>query len=176
MEKITNFDVICFYLDKKEHYPISDEFIKQYQQKSTGKYSYISYALNTGHLISESSAEPNQKWHLLEAYFLNKIKENGVEYLEKPTDCYRILCPELLLWMAEAAGVSSQVINIASKIAKTEIDKIRTSQKADSASAVRKMNKELRKLYDGKCLWDFIADKINSWKKININGRILSFG
>ena len=33
---ISLIDLIKFYCEKKEHYPISDEFMKKYQQKSGG--------------------------------------------------------------------------------------------------------------------------------------------
>ena len=35
---ISLIDLIKFYCEKNEHYPISDEFMKKYQQKSGGVY------------------------------------------------------------------------------------------------------------------------------------------
>ena len=39
---MNNLELISFYFEKKEHYPISDEFIEGYQQKDEGTpFSYI---------------------------------------------------------------------------------------------------------------------------------------
>lgn len=166
---ITNEDVISFYSAKKEHYPISDDFVKKYQQKNTGSNTYIVYALETGILVDKELAEPNQKWHLLESYFSQNIKkhkdENNEGYINETNTCASLKCPELLLWMAEAAGVDSNVIKSASEYAKKEIDYIRKNlSKAYSAKATIAMNKELRNLYSGKTLWYFIEEKFLEWK------------
>jgi hypothetical protein len=161
---ITNSDVMLFYQDKKEHYPISDDFIKQYQQKTIGEESYINHALKTGHLICDAIAEPNQKWHLLEAYYIQQILKNGIEYLYEKNTCCRLSCPELILWMAEAAEVQCEVINIAKIAAMKQIDYIKKeSSKAFSAEATRALNKTLKESY-GKTLWSFIEEKIFDWK------------
>lgn len=97
---------------KKEHYTLCDEFIKKYQQLSGG---YIEYARKVGKVIDRSLAEPNQKWHLLEAYYGYKEKEGKLD-LEAETTIWDInwqrgglLCPELLLWIAEAAGCNIEI-------------------------------------------------------------------
>lgn len=163
--KITNYDVLCFFADKKEHYSISDKFIFNYQQKSTDNNSYIRFALDTGHIICEKIAEPNQKWHLMEAYLLQNLLIHGAEYLDKKNTLGRIKCPELLLWMAEAANVSKEVVEMASNVAKEKIDEIRKeTNKAYSAKAVIAMNDKIESKYNGKTIWVFIEEKIAEWK------------
>lgn len=71
--------LVSFYFDKKEHYEISDEFIEHYQQKDDGsEKSYITYAKQTGHIIDATKHEPNQKWHLLESYFMRRLKKKEI--------------------------------------------------------------------------------------------------
>jgi len=86
-----------FFKDKKEHYQQSDNFVKKgYGQVSGG---YIDCAKCKKIEVDSTNAEPNQKWHLLESYYR---EENGRSDAKR---CYGyLLCPELLLWIAEAAG------------------------------------------------------------------------
>lgn len=95
---MTNEKLIAFYSLKEAHYDKSDEFIKKYRQDRGG---YISKAKKMGKVINKTQAEPDQKWHLLVSCFGNESKEKMME----EANCYnRFRCPELLLWMAEAAG------------------------------------------------------------------------
>lgn len=152
---ITLIDLIKFYCNKNEHYPISDEFIKKYQQKPTGD-SYIDFAHDTGHTVSAEQYEPNQKWHLFESYISWKFKKN-----RKNVGQFR--CPELLLWMAEAAGIDDEIVTEAKEAAASEIDRIR-EEKPDgsySAKAVDEMNAKMKEKY-GKNLRDMIVEKIKS--------------
>lgn len=152
---ISLIDLIKFYCEKNEHYPISDEFMKKYQQKSGG---YIKFAHKTGHTVSAEQCEPNQKWHLFESYISRTFEEkceNVVVYISQ------LKCPELLLWMAEAAGIDDEIVTEAKEAAASEIDRIR-KEKPDgsySAEAGDKMNAKIRKKY-GKSLRDMIAEKI----------------
>lgn len=157
---MNNMEILAFFWGKKEHYPISDEFIEGYQQKDDGNpFSYITYAHNTGHIVESRLHEPNQKWHLLEAYFLCKLID------EKCVD-FRIgsfKCPELLLWMAEAAGVDENIVIEASKIAKSRIDEMRKTKPDSpySAEAVKYMNEVFKEKYK-KTLWEMTINCIKN--------------
>ena len=154
---ISLIDLIKFYCKKNEHYPISDEFIKKYQQKATGN-SYIDTAYDTGHTVSAEQCEPNQKWHLFEAYISLTFKKEGENVV---VDIGQLKCPELLLWMAEAAGIDDEIVTEAKEAAANEIDRIR-EEKPDgsySAKAVYKMKAKIRKKYD-KSLQDMITEKV----------------
>lgn len=100
---------IDYFRDKKTHYNISQSFVQDgYGQKSGG---YINLAKQKGILC------PNQKWHLLTAYY-DELTDD-----EKCTKSYRDLkCPELLLWIAEAASVNLELVEDAAKKAKEIID------------------------------------------------------
>lgn len=156
---MTNLEMLSFYFNKKEHYPISDEFIENYQQKDDGKdFSYITYAHETEHSIDPENHEPNQKWHLIESYFIYKlIKNNG------DIDFGRggFKSPELLLWMAEAAGVNECIVTDASAFAKKKIDEIRknTPFSAYSAKSAEYMNKKIKEKYQ-KSLWSMTVEII----------------
>jgi hypothetical protein len=91
-------EIIEFYKGKKKHYCISDSFVKSgYQQKKGG---YIDYAKKT----YSKEVEPSQKWHFIEAYASKKDRDDKFYY-------GRLKCPELLLWMAEAAGVDIEKLS-----------------------------------------------------------------
>ena len=156
---ISLIDLIKFYYDKEKHYPISDEFIKKYQQKPTGK-SYIDFAHDTGHTVSAEQCEPNQKWHLFVAYISYKLE---VDDLCAKARMGPLQCPELLLWMAEAAGIDDEIVTEAKEAAASEIDRIR-EEKPDgsySAKAVVEMNAKIKNKY-GKSLQGMIAEKVEA--------------
>lgn len=85
------------YKDKDKEYPVSKSFcVRGYMQKTGG---YINIAKSKKIEIDATKAEPNQKWHLFNSYCTEKNISRDAK------ECYMGLkCPELLLWMAEAAG------------------------------------------------------------------------
>ena len=96
----------CAFFDgKQEHYPVSDSFIKNgYMQEERG---YIRNAKKEGIKRDVENAEPNQKWHLLKSYYPSTDKYRDAY------KCYkRLLCPELLLWIAESTGFDVEDILI----------------------------------------------------------------
>ena len=152
---ISLIDLIKFYCEKNEHYPISDEFMKKYQQKSGG---YIKFAHKTGHTVSAEQCEPNQKWHLFESYISRTFEDEGENVV---VHIGKLKCPELLLWMAEAAGIDEEIVTEAKEVAASEIDRIR-EEKPDgsySAKAVDKMDAKMKEKY-GKNLQYMIAEKV----------------
>lgn len=108
---VTNGDIMFFYNHKKEHYPNTDRFISECEFGQQIGGGYMDFARQTGHLIEKNSAEPNQKWHFLESYCLNKIKNEGIGWLEKPVNRWVFKCPELMLWLVEAAGIEPQRVS-----------------------------------------------------------------
>lgn len=118
--EMTRRELIEYFKSCKEHYPKSDDFVKKYQQdkdKAPKDYNgYIKKAYNLGMEINAEKAEPNQKWHLLISYYqINKIDINDKAYDNNVTIWSMgnketgkggsgLKCPELLLWIAEAAG------------------------------------------------------------------------
>ena len=113
---VTNADLMAFYSGKKEHYTYTDKFIIEceFGQQRSGE--YIDFANETGHPVDKNIAEPNQKWHFLESYCINKkIKDEGIGWLEEETQIwdsrYGLKCPELLLWLIEAAGIETQRVS-----------------------------------------------------------------
>ena len=154
-----NLDLISFYLDKNEHYPISDKFLEKYQKKDD---EYVIFAYETGHIVNERMHEPNQKWHLFEAYFIYKLveKDGDVEFRRGS-----FKCPELLLWLAEAADVNSNIVEEAATYASEKIEEIKkvSSDLSYSAEAVKYMNDKFNEKY-GETLWEKTVNKINSMK------------
>lgn len=135
-----------FYKSKNEHYEVSDVFVKAgYQQKSGG---YISKAKKIGLEVDYKKAEPNQKWHLLESYIPEKQESNLYNHL--------IICPELLLWMAEAAEIDTNIIREAEKKARKIIDAGRQENKEGLAR--NKAGLTIREIIT----WGMIENKIES--------------
>ncbi len=98
------------YLETKaEHYPLSDEFIHEYQQASGG---YIDYATKLGVDVNKAKAEPNQKWHFFTSWLGQSLKDGTCRWDDKAkSKTYSSFqCPELLLWFFEATGVSSNKV------------------------------------------------------------------
>lgn len=152
---MTGLELTNFYYNKDEHYPISDSFIENYQQKDGG---YIAFAIQTGHKVDRKTHEPNQKWHLLESYILVKIiQTNGNINFKLGV----LKCPELILWMAEAAGIDDKIIKEAASYAGKRIDEIReaTPDTSYSAAAVSYMNKKFKEKYN-KELLTMVIEKI----------------
>ena len=125
-------EFINFYINKNDHYEISDDFVKSgYQQKNGG---YIARAKHRNVTIDYKEAEPNQKWHLLCSYipyvYFNDVEMTYEEVdnkctndIEFNTKSYNFLqCPELILWMAEAADIDKKLIKQASDYSKKIID------------------------------------------------------
>lgn len=107
------------YEAKEKHYEISDEFVKEGwgQAETSGNTGYIAKAKarlkkDKTIKINPRLAEPNQKWHLLVSY----MEETSPE-LPAKTAYSKIICPELLLWMAEAANVEEKKIKEAKQAA-----------------------------------------------------------
>lgn len=108
---------ICNYLqDKREHYPLSDEFIERYQQDSGG---YIDYARQLGLTVNKELHEPNQKWHFFTSWYDDLVKTNDISETElAKTRVYTgLYCPELLLWIYEACGAPINKIKNAKEAA-----------------------------------------------------------
>lgn len=128
--------------DKKEHYPISDEFIRNYQQSPVSKNGYVYFAWKTGHVICSETAEPNQKWHFFESYMLTSIVDGKIQLDDDAEKRYKMLkCPELLLWIAEAVGIDSDIVNEAASQAREIIDNGVNGYSRNEAG--RKIAKEL---------------------------------
>ena len=112
---VTMRDIASFLEDKKEHYPLSDEFIERYQQSSGG---YIDNARKAGLIVDKQQHEPNQKWHFFESWLYPTIEE-GMAWTETAENRVykKLLCPELLLWIYEACEVSPEKVKAAKDVA-----------------------------------------------------------
>jgi len=130
MGEVTNWDVIRFYQRKAKHYGLSDDFIRKYRQERGG---YIQVAKAHGICTDQPAAEPDQKWHLLKSYLGLKIETGKIKRDDAANFWGRLRCPELLLWMAEAAGCD---IEEAKKAAE---EKCETNERYRRAAASKKI-------------------------------------
>lgn len=101
---------------QKAHYPISDAFIEEYQQASGG---YIEYAKSMGKTVDKSAHEPDQKWHYFSSWLYRSIDDGTLTWQSsgKSRTYSGFLCPELLLWLFEACGGESALVQNAYDIA-----------------------------------------------------------
>lgn len=102
---------------KKEHYPLSDEFIERYQQTSGG---YLDYAKQLGLVVSKELHEPNQKWHFFDSWLYRTVDESTkitYESSAKSSVYTGLKCPELLLWIFEACEVEPSKVKAAKEAA-----------------------------------------------------------
>ena len=141
-------EFIEFFKDKNAHYKISDSFAgdERYRQKRGG---YIKRAKDEHIEINIIKAEPNQKWHLLTSYYdeLSDCKKDAKHSYN------RLLCPELLLWIAEAAGIDPEVVNKAATKAREIID---------SGADGRSRNKAGKEITNKIITWQMIEDKVKN--------------
>jgi len=146
-------EIINYFKIKKEHYIISDGFVKAgYQQKNGG---YINKAKKIGLEIDYKKAEPNQKWHFIDSYASEKQENDVYKHL--------LVCPELLLWMAEACGIDDNIVKKAEKKAREIINTGRKENKEGQSR--NKAGIMIRKMIN----WNMIEKKLlmdNRLKKI----------
>ncbi len=119
---LTVLDVATYLEGKKEHYPISDEFIEKYQQNGGG---YIELAESLGMIVNRQQHLPNQKWHFFESWLGECIANNTISWEDdaRKNIYTRLLCPELLLWIFEACGVEPLKVKNAMDVAvKAKVD------------------------------------------------------
>lgn len=152
-EIITIKDISDFLITKNEHYPLSDEFMEKYQQTSGG---YIDYAKKLGVEVNKYKHEPNQKWHFFTSWLEQSLNEtkNPLTYEDDARDRVysKLLCPELLLWIYEACGVSPSKVKLAKEVAEQgKIDKLYVSSIAKNMRAI--------------VSWDDLKINIDAFKK-----------
>lgn len=131
---VTMIDIASFLSDKKEHYPISDQFVERYQQTGGG---YIDYARQSGILVDKQKHSPNQKWHFFDSWLIPSIDAGTLSWDSDARSRVYIglKCPELLLWIFEAADVSPEKVRNAMKVA--EIGKITNEHVSTTAKKMR---------------------------------------
>jgi len=144
-DKLTHKELVMFYAKANKECKLTEEFMENYRQKDGGYIelakAFMFYrALKETQLLEElkklgvnieelnvfnpgfdeDQSEPNQEWHLFISYYAYKIWESGlnwddtVEFWDKGKG---LKCPELLLWLAEAAGCDDCDIAKAKKVA-----------------------------------------------------------
>lgn len=140
--------LVCHLIDKKEHYPLSDEFAARYQQSKGG---YIDFAHKTGHLVDVQKHEPNQKWHFFESWLLQSFRDGSICWENDAGKVVyrRIQCPELLLWILEAAGVDLSKVEAAKEIAE------RGKESGDRPATIAKGIRE-------QVPWELVEDVVKS--------------
>lgn len=156
---VTMRDIASFLEEKSAHYPLSDEFIERYQQASGG---YIDLAKKTaGVIVDKEKHEPNQKWHFFDSWLYPSIEDGSLTWEESAQNRVysKLLCPELLLWIYEACGVSPVKVKAAKDVAE---------QGRAAGTAVTTIAKNMRACVS----WDDLANGINNYtpaEKVTLN-------
>lgn len=93
---MNTLQVYNFFKDKEDVVcPCTDRLVQAGYQQQSGGYEYIDYAKEQGIVIDYQKNQPSQYWHLIESYC--KRTKDDVNFTR------RILCGELILWMAEVS-------------------------------------------------------------------------
>lgn len=157
--------------NKEEHYDISDNFIRLYQQSPSSQEGYTHYAWEIGKVVHMESAEPNQKWHFFESYISRNKKINPNDDAQKIYN--QIKCPELLLWIAEACNVEKDKIRTASKEAKRIIEKNENRARNKAGIEIRKQIPW--EMIEAKIQEDIESELTNANDKIDVECIICEF-
>lgn len=151
-----------FLSTKKEHYPFSDEFIEKYQQEGDG---YIKTAKDLGMVVDKTLHLPNQKWHYFESWMNVKLASDPTLADGKASSqIYGLLkCPELLLWIMEACGVSP--VKVKAAMDQAAVDKVNKTHISTLASNMKKIvtwdDIETAMLSDGELAPPIPVEKFN---------------
>lgn len=146
-------EFIEYFKQQEEKPKNTTRFIEQYQQINSGKGTYLHETILCGKMIYKGEGEPNQKWHLLNAWYQNReetIAEKSV------TEWCGLQCPELLLWIAEVSGQKEKVKDIVNVILEDN-DNV---YEANDRNARRKMIQ----LIKSEIKWTDIEDFIKNHK------------
>lgn len=157
--------------NKKEHYDISDDFVKAYQQSPSSYEGYTHYAWKIGKVVHMESAEPNQKWHFFESYISRNEKINLNDDAKKIYN--QIKCPELLLWIAEACNVEKKIIKTASIEAKKIIE--RNEKQARNKAGIKIRKQIPWEMIEAKIQEDIESELTNANDKIDVECIICEF-
>lgn len=156
---MTNQQVYEYISGLSEHKMDCDYFADQYVKDGYGqvKGGYFAIAKKTdGVVISQEEAEPNQKWHMIDSYYKGKI-ENGFD-MQTPATLGRIMCPQLMLWIAEIAGLKEPYLEKAISEAIDYEDNHKT-----------KDSRKIKTVLKGPLHWDEITQIIRfaeDWKEV----------
>lgn len=89
---------------------LADFYVKKGYGQVKGGYFEEAYILEKK--IYKPEAEPSQKWHLIVPYYDYKIEKQQINMQEK-ANLGRIVCPQLMLWIAEIAGLNQNILKSA---------------------------------------------------------------
>lgn len=135
---------------------VSDKYVKAGYGQIRGGYFDVAYVKDE--IILKSEAKPSQKWHLLHSYYSTKIESNNFN-MQTEANLYRIMCPQLMLWIAEIAGLKKSILESAMKSAMDYED-------ANKTKDSRKIKRDV--LLDA-LYWEKITKAIktmNTWKEV----------
>ena len=93
-DPILTLSQLANYFSKQEaHYPISDSFIENHQQKSGG---YIELAKKLGLEVNAAKHLPDQKWHFFTSWLEQSINDGTATWDKnaKSATYSSFLCPE----------------------------------------------------------------------------------
>ncbi len=155
---------VCSYIQDKinAHYnQKGNEYFADFLVKKGYGQNYGGYFDDFQDLLNTSLAEPNQKLHFINYYMNGNRKDQKPSYAS-------LHCPQLMLWIAEIAGLNDRHLNIAYDFIVTfeEENKLKQSQKGGNYlkdyEGVEEEFKKLLKIYD----INTIIKNSNSWKEV----------
>lgn len=85
----------------------ADKYVKEGYGQVKGGYLELAYIQKEKIWIE--SADPSQKWHFIFAYYGEKMKNQQFD-MDANADLKRIMCPQLMLWISEIAGLEKKIL------------------------------------------------------------------
>lgn len=158
---MTNQELYDYIQDNIEpHLEIGDYIADEYVKAGYGQVrgGYFDEAYQNDVVILKKAAEPSQKWHLIDSYYALKQKSSNFN-MDTKANLGRIMCPQLMLWIAEIAGLDKELVINAKKLAMDYEDEHRTK---DS----RKIKRDVLK---NALRWDLITQIIkeaDTWDSV----------
>ena len=148
------------YLEKNanESVYIADELTKQGYGQTTGEYHDEARKLNV--------SDPTQKWHFTVSYY------NNIKNVEGNPTYTRLHCPELLIWIAEVAGLNKTILSRAKEylIAFEEKNHLNGTEK--DGDYIQSIEKEFKNLLHINEINKIISDSMDWTEVMNKVGLI----
>ncbi len=122
------------YLEKNANKSVyvADEFVKKGYGQTVGGYHNVARKRNV--------ANPTQKWHFTVPYYEHQKNVN-----KNPTYS-RLHCPELLIWIAEVAGLNKTVYNKAVEYIINFEEKNQLKETQKNGKYIQSIEKEFKNL------------------------------
>ena len=140
---------------------ISDEYVKAGYGQIKGGYFDVAYRNNEKRC--KKDAKPSQKWHLIVSYYDSKKANNNFD-MQKKASLSRIMCPQLMMWIAEIAGLNEKILRkaIEEAINYEKNNKTKDSRKIKKDVLINALHwNEINRVIQTANTWDEVINQVS---------------